>query len=303
LFKFLKFIAKLIVGTLLTIIFLLAALVWFFGGDEYADTMPPIDSADTDGQGGFQSFPRAQGAPEIERGETLSAPSPFDDRSIVEAEDVKNWSSGTAFAIGGASYWLTAKHVARGCDRLGIVNEDGRIAVKARTIYIAEDADIAILETTGGPRPLSLDLDESDIKLGSKGFHVGYPQGKPGEVRSRLIGRELMITKGAWRSKENTLAWAEVGRSQGLDGSLGGLSGGPAFDARGNVVGITIAESPRRGRVITTVAPSIIAALQSANVPVNEVPQAPINDSTFTAQAQQLRAGLKVVQVICMVGS
>ena len=34
--------------------------------------------------------------------------------------------------------------------------------------------------------------------------------------------------------------------------SLGGLSGGPAFDETGRVIGVTIAESPRRGRVATT---------------------------------------------------
>jgi serine protease Do len=300
-FKILKGIASFIVKFALFCIFALAVLVAVFGGDEYSDTMPPIASDEADGRG-FPSSPKSGERGETEGGETLPAPGPFDDRSIVETEIAKNWTSGSAFAIAGDSLWLTAKHVARGCDRLGIVNEDGSVAVKASVVFIAETADVAILRTNGGPRPMALDLDESDIKIGSRAFHVGYPQGKPGEVTSRLIGRELMVTEGAWRGKEDTLAWAETGRTKGLVGTLGGLSGGPAFDARGNIIGITIAENARRGRVITTGAASVSAALANASITPDGEPQGPVDQSNYTSLAKRLRTNLKVVQVICMVG-
>ncbi len=295
-FKLLTAVAKFVFGCFLFLIALIVLVVVAFGDEEFDDSIPPV--ADSAGPSESRGFPAPEA--QVERGQALPAPSPFDDQSRVEAGPAKNWSSGTGFAITDSGLWLTAKHVARGCDRLGIVNEDGRIAVKARLIYIAENADVAIFQTQGGPRPLALDLDESDIKIGSQGFHVGYPQGKPGEVTSRLIGRELMITEGAWRGKEDTLAWAETGRTRGLDGTLGGLSGGPAFDARGNVVGITIAESPRRGRVITTAAVSIENALAAARIAPDGRAEAPLNRADFTAQAKRLRSDLKVVQVICL---
>jgi serine protease Do len=295
----LKAIGKFILNCLILVILGITFLVTFFGSKEFEDEMPPMAETFAPHTRGFpDSAPES--APES--GRNLPAPSPYDDQSYVEAARAQNWSSGTGFAIAGNGLWLTAKHVARGCDRLGVVDQDRRTGVKAQLVYLAEDADVAIIQTRGGPDPLTLDLDESDIKIGSQGFHVGYPQGKPGEVTSQLIGRELMITQGAWRGKENTLAWAETGRSKGLDGSLGGLSGGPAFDARGNVIGITIAESPRRGRIITTAANSVESALSVTGITPEGRPQGPLTRSDFTRQAKRLRADLKVVQIICMTG-
>jgi serine protease Do len=260
------------------------------------DAMPPLEEVSPPPQRGFGE------EEEPETGRLLPAPSDFDPRSSVEASEARNWSSGTAFAIGTGGLWMTAKHVANGCDRLGVVNEDGRVAVKARPIYFSDDADVALFQTEGGPQALALDLDETDLKLGSTAFHVGYPQGKPGEVTSRLIGRELMITDGAWRGKEQTLSWAETGRTAGLNGSLGGLSGGPAFDRQGNVIGITIAESPRRGRIVTTSSASLIKAIRESRVDPSGTAQGNLAVGGYSASANSLRRSLKVVQVICMVG-
>ena len=293
----LKAIGNFFVWCFVIVLVLGAILDVFVGTEEFADDMPSVEQIED-----FRGFEqRGDAGPDQaqDQGPTLPAPSPFDDQSLVEAGDAKNWSSGTGFAIANG-LWLTAKHVARGCERLGILNEDGRVAVKARAVYVAENADVAIFQTQGGPLPLALDLDESDIKLGSQGFHVGYPQGKPGEVTSRLIGRELMLTTGAWRGRENTLAWAETGRTRGLSGTLGGLSGGPTLDGNGRVIGITIAENPRRGRVISTVAASMEKALTDADINANGLAEGPLNSGDFAQQAKRLRADLKVVQVICL---
>jgi serine protease Do len=282
-----------IVNLLFIVMVGVAILLALDDGEDFSPQMPPSVQNET-----FEAPSDPNNAQDTEGGETLPSPSPFDDRSLVQAQDAKNWSSGTGFAIAANGVWLTAKHVARGCERLGIINEDGRIAVRAQPIYISEIADVAVFQTQGGPPALALDLVESDIKLGSRALHVGYPQGKPGEVTSRLIGRELMLTEGAWRGKEDTLAWAETGRTEGLRGSLGGLSGGPALDTRGNVIGITIAESPRRGRIVTTSAASISAALSVTGIKPRGTPVQGGQDITETSQ--RLRADLKVVQVICL---
>jgi hypothetical protein len=183
---------------------------------------------------------------------------------------------------------------------LGVVNGQDQELVAASLVYVSKRADVAILKTQGGPEPLALDLNEADLQLGATGFHIGFPQGQPGEVVSRLIGRELMITEGAWRGRENTLAWAEVSRSKGLRGTLGGLSGGPAFDARGNVIGITIAESLRRGRVITTSSDSVIQALKEARLSPQGEAIAPLQAADITRVANRVRRDLKVIQVVCL---
>jgi len=244
--------------------------------------------------------PRSDSVEEEEKGPLLPAPSPFDDQSMVEARRAGPWSSGTGFAIGDDGVWLTARHVALGCERLGVVNGQDQELVAASLAYVSKRADVAILKTQGGPEPLALDLNEADLQLGATGFHIGFPQGQPGEVVSRLIGRELMITEGAWRGRENTLAWAEVSRSKGLRGTLGGLSGGPAFDARGNVIGITIAESLRRGRVITTSSDSVIQALKEARLSPQGAAIAPLQAADITRVANRVRRDLKVIQVVCL---
>jgi serine protease Do len=292
---------------ILSVLVMLIILVWlagsFLGDDtqDYSDEMPdaPFESVEQDPNAMPGSAPDGSFGPEDDGDQILPGPSPFDEASRVRAEDAPDFATGTGFAIG-KGLWLTARHVVRGCEGIGVINETGQTAVKARPVYISEDADVAILATEGGPEPLALDLDESDLKIGARGFHVGYPQGRPGEVSSRLIGRELMYTEGAWRGKENTLAWAEAWRSDNLKGTLGGLSGGPAFDSQGRVIGITIAENPRRGRVITTSAQSVLDALQQANLQPRGTPFGQIASAQFPTSARALRKSLKVMQVVCL---
>lgn len=285
--------------------------IWGAFGRE-SEPPPPADWAPeqlppaTDGTGetGDAAGPAAIIAPDLP-GDTLAAPtalpdpSPFDSGSYVIAEDVMPGSSGTAFAIG-PGLWLTARHVVRGCPHLVLANEDMEQLALASIQSVSDRADVAVLETQGGPRPLALDLDETDLVPGTEGFHAGYPQGEPGEATSRLIGRERMVTKGAWRGRENTLAWAETGRTRGLDGSLGGMSGGPVFDARGKVLGITIAESPRRGRIITTAADSVIEDLEPVMDRVAGAALPPLEPRAWTRDAGALRDSNRVVRVICL---
>lgn len=272
-----------------------------------ADWAPEdLPAADMDGGGTGDSTtaPGQMVAPDLP-GDALAAPtalpepSPFDSGSYVIAEEVTPGSSGTAFAVG-PGLWLTARHVVRGCPHVVLANEAIEQLAVASILSVSDEADVAILATEGGPRPLALDLDETDLVPGTEGFHAGYPQGEPGEATSLLIGRERMVTKGAWRGRENTLAWAETGRTRGLNGSLGGMSGGPVFDARGKAIGITIAESPRRGRIITTAADSVIADLEPVMARVAGAPLAPLEPRAWTRDASALRDSNRVVRVICL---
>ncbi len=231
-------------------------------------------------------------------GPVLPPASVFDPEVLVDVGPATS-GVGTAFAIDQTGWWLTARHVVADCKDVGII-VGRRAAVRVKTIKPAPFADIALLKTEKAPEALALDMREDQLRIGQLAFHVGFPQGRQGEAVSRLYRREKLVAHGRFDNEEPVLAWAELGRTQGLNGSLAGMSGGPVFDAQGNVIGITIAESARRGRIYTASPASIVRLLGLANVePVGE--QAPaMTRANYGPKADQLRRALAVAQVVCV---
>lgn len=234
-------------------------------------------------------------------GPMLPNASVFDERVLVQVDEPQN-GLGTAFAINRSGDWLTARHVVEGCDRVSILVAPQRY-VPVASVRVAESSDLALLSTGRSPRSAALNLGE-DLRVGEYGFHVGYPNGRPGEVASRLLARSRLISRGERQSDEPVLAWAEVGRTRGLNGALGGLSGGPVFDAEGRVRGVIVAESPRRGRIYTADPNSIRAFLDDVGVETSEPSRIqPISVSNYGERADLARNSLQVVKVACEVTS
>jgi hypothetical protein len=99
------------------------------------------------------------------------------------------------------------------------------------------------------------------------------------------------------------LVWAEVGRTEGLGGALTGLSGAPALDEEGRVIGVTVAESPRRGRIYTTTPDDIAAALKAAGAsPSFQAAGAPFTPDNYGRAGDDLRRALRIATVVCLTG-
>ncbi len=233
-----------------------------------------------------------------EEGVPLGPASPFDPAVVVQVPERSGPDSGTAFSVGDGGVWITARHVVEGCAKTAIVVAEGR-GVQAQ-VRIDPGSETAILTTDGGAPSVPLAPAQS-LRRGARGFQPGFPQGRPGETAARLLGRETLVLRGRVQRREPVLVWAEVGRTDGLRGTLAGLSGAPTLDASGRVIGVTIAESPRRGRIYTTTPESLKTALLLAGQRSGAtVAGEAITTDNYGRVADTLRRDLRVVQVVCL---
>ena len=228
----------------------------------------------------------------------LSPTSPFTDEEVTRLSDRHRVEVGTAFSVGESGRWLTARHVVAGCDRVALIVAEGR-GVLAR---VATDRanDLALLQTDGGSPGLAV-ASNPHLRSGDRAFHPGFPGGQPGEATSRLLGVQLLPGRRRGERPMPVLAWAQTGRTMGLHGSLSGLSGAPVIDARGMVIGMTLAEQPRRGRIYTTLPQTLAHSLAKAKMAPAGTP---IGDAVtvenYFRVADALRRDLRVAQVICL---
>jgi S1-C subfamily serine protease len=258
----------------------LALLIAAVGRQERADAPPPPPPV-----------PGEEGMP-------LGPASPFDPSVVVDVPGKAEPGVGTAFSVSDSGVWITARHVVDGCGQAAIVVADGR-GVEAK-VNIDPRGEAAILTTDGGAPPLPLGLDQP-LRKGDRAFHPGFPQGHAGEATSRLLGRENLVVRGRGARTEPVLVWAETGRTDNLKGTLAGLSGSPALDRAGRVIGVTVAESPRRGRIYTTVPETVRGALTASNQrPAGFAVGEPITTDNYGRVADTMRRDLRVAQVVCL---
>jgi len=237
---------------------------------------------------------RSAPTPPPKLGPALPNVHPADPNVIVEIPSPRS-GTGTAFSIGGGR-WLTARHVVDRCDEVGL-HMGGSQYVKVDKIDVSTNSDTALLRSQWTRPSLARDLN-AQRQIGESGFFIGFPQGKPGEVAGSLLGRHKMVVRGRYRTSEPILAWAEISRTRGLKGSLGGLSGGPAFDIDGEVIGIVAAESPRRGRVYTVAPASLLPIFNQPSTPAKAEP---ISITNYGRRADRLRRNRRIAQVVCLV--
>lgn len=231
-------------------------------------------------------------------GTLLPAPSDDDPSFGIELEP-QTGGSGTAFSVG-QGLWMTARHAAGDCRGVAIVTESRKVD-SARETIVHPSADLTVVRTTMSAEPVS--VGGLDLRIGDAGFHYGFPRNQPGALRSSLLGRRTMRFSGRYATREPILTWAEAERSPDYDGSLGGLSGGPVFDAAGQLVGVSVAGSTRRGRVHTA-APESVRGMFAliGRSPNAEGPVPELDANNFVSVGERLRGGNIVARVVCRVG-
>ncbi|MGI9333174.1 MAG: S1 family peptidase, partial [Gammaproteobacteria bacterium] len=208
--------------------------------------------------------------PRLKAGPELPASAESDPVLNVRGDGVcPGACTGTAFAIDDAGHWLTARHVVGSCSQVGLL-KGSRQAIPVHRVFSHPNADVSLIATR--LQAPALALSPESLLQYQDGFHHGYPGGKPGDVHARLLGRVWVRSS---RTVEPGVVWAEVSRHASTAASLGGLSGGPVLTPAGTVAGVTIAASPRRGRVITAAPRSLTHVIELAGL---EIPTQPKQD-------------------------
>jgi serine protease Do len=245
--------------------------------------------------------------PETPRGAgRVLPPESFNDpRFVVEVDDKPGSSSGTAFSVNGTGIWITARHVTDGCDLVGLQKTNGRL-VRVRRVAQQPNTDISVLWTNGGTP--GMPVVEPRIQIGDDGYSFGFPKGDPGDVHARVLGRSRMLARGRYQTDEPVVAWTQVTRVPDRGTHLGGISGGPWVNAKGEVIGVHVAGAPRRGRSYSTAPKSLLTAIRTSGVRPSADPGAlPSNESLtprrFDRYGDSLRRQLTVAKVICLVGN
>lgn len=220
---------------------------------------------------------------------------------VIEESTENTSSTGSAFSISKNGLWLTARHVAWGCDKTYIQTGDKK-ALRVNKVDFHPQADIALLTTQSAPQPLPI---SKNLDVSRDAYGVGFPKGQPGAVHGAFIGPMTMHHRGRNGYRERVNAWSERSRIPSRAGSLGGLSGGAVLDENGQIIGIIQAESRRRGRFMTARLDTIHEFLRqnAATLPASA---APVSEGAITSQfypqtARQLLTTLRVAKVLCFV--
>jgi S1-C subfamily serine protease len=180
----------------------------------------------------------------------------------------------------------------------------GKSAIPTQIKYLDPEADLALLQTAPIATP-SLPIASGEVGAGETGYSFGFPHGALGGFEGSLLGRSRMQFAGRLAGTTPVLAWAEARRFPDTLESLSGISGGPMLDEDGNVVGITVAASDRRGRTYS-VAPEILRATwqefglsapQARQAPASEVTVEPVS---LPDAAAALRQEDRIVETVCV---
>ena len=237
-------------------------------------------------------------------GRALAPPKNSDPSVLVEVETKQQNAVGTAFSLNRSGVWITAHHVTEGCDLVVLQRNDGK-SVVVRRIAEQRHADISIMWTKGGTP--ALPVSNPPLTVGEDGYSFGFPHGRPGDVHGRIIGNARLIASGRYRTTEPVIAWTQVRRIPDEGTNLGGISGGPWLNQAGDVIGVHVAGSPRRGRSYSTTPQALLTALSLNHVvPVPDRAALPGNGDLmpggFGQYGDELRRRQTVAKVICLVG-
>jgi serine protease Do len=151
----------------------------------------------------------------------------------------KYMATGSGFAISGDGYFVTNNHVVADADKVTVVFEDGD--EKAATVVGTDErTDLAVIKVDNVTDLPFVSFATDDVRVGDWVVAVGNPFGLGGTVTAGIVS-----------ARGRDIAGSAYGDFLQIDAAVNtGNSGGPAFNLKGEVVGVNTAIfSPNGGSV------------------------------------------------------
>ena len=138
--------------------------------------------------------------------------------------------TGSGFIVGNGKYVITNNHVIDGAKRIAVRNGEGKISY-AEVVAVSKDYDLAILKLNKKYKQYLKPKDFEDPKAGEDVLSIGYPM-------TLHFGNDLPVITQGIISKVYP---DEAGVFLTTTDINAGNSGGPIFNLKGNLVGISVA--------------------------------------------------------------
>lgn len=205
--------------------------------------------------------------------------------------------AGTAFSLSVDGYWGTAAHVLNACQYVDVELQKAGGGFRTRPAIAwraLKGTDVAVMDTKRGMPGLALAVNAPES--GENGFFFGYPMGQASAGYAVNIGKTRMVRfKG--REREPADVWTIYDFQPAKDIVLGGNSGGPMMNAHGEVVGVVSAGNDRRGRVLTSMVPTLapLKAFSHESFEARRV----LTPSNYVEFGKILRERGQVVRIDC----
>ncbi|ESQ75952.1 hypothetical protein [Asticcacaulis sp. AC402] len=245
------------------------------------------------------ALPEAPPPPGVGEMSLFATFTPFSAGSIINLPtDDQRVMTGTAFAIAASGEWIMARESIAGCPH-PFLNIGGNLGVPFTVRDVKSVDGYVIGVTQGAGRALSL-ADPSTIEAGVRGFMPGYPSDLPGEATARYIGTVTLKRAKRGDQPETVMAWARAGKTNGIRGDLNKLAGGPVLDDNSRVIGITIKEKPRRGRIYSSTPQTLAKVASTAAIKPDFDNEAVITKANYGIVSDTLRREYRVAQVGCI---
>lgn len=219
----------------------------------------------------------------------------------------RGWAVGTGFKVSD-NIWFTARHVVDGCDKIfvnidyGSSNQTLKLIDK---VYVHAASDLAAFTYNNlAPSfqiPSLRDVESTKSLLRTSAYTAGYPVGEPGNLYVKYLGKAALSNKN-YNLIEPIIVWSVSNKYPDTLTSVGGISGGPMFNEKSRLVGVTVAEMIRRGTVATADLHSINWLLKAmTDVTKNKTAKiaGSFSPETMTDRSNALREDESILQIVC----